>query len=164
MTQRKHKRQPSSVSLEPSSCTIEKPWGWEIIWADGQDYTGKLIHIRAGLRLSLQYHDEKTETQCLISGSAMLVVEGADGAMHELVMQPRQGYTIQPFQLHRIVAIEDAEIIEVSTRESGVTVRVDDDYARDNETESMRGLPNRGWLGRSPAGARLKADGSPSLP
>jgi len=136
----------TSVSLEPSSRRIEKPWGWEIVWAETAAYTGKLIHIRAGLRLSLQYHEQKLETQCLVSGKALLVAEDLGGILHEILMERGRGYTIQPFQLHRLVAVEETEIIEVSTPEAGTTVRVEDDYRRDDETEEIRTQPNRGWL------------------
>ena len=139
------KPRPSAIQLDPLARRVEKPWGWELIWAEGSAYTGKLLHINAGKRLSLQYHDEKLETQCLVSGRAMLVVEDADGALQEILMEPGKGYTIVPFQLHRLVAIDDAEIYEVSTAETGTTVRVDDDFERPNETPDLRDSHNRGW-------------------
>lgn len=144
-----NKRHPPRVRLEPLSRRIEKPWGWEIIWAEGGPYTGKLLHVQAGKRLSLQYHEEKTETQCLLSGRAVLVLEDADGRLREISMQPGAGYTIYPFQLHRIVAIEDSDISEVSTPEIGTTVRVSDDYQRPDETPQLRQSQNRGWSGSS---------------
>ncbi len=139
------KPRPEAVELAPRHRRVEKPWGWEVIWADSPDYTGKLIHVLAGRRLSLQYHECKTETQCLLSGRATLVVEDADGQLREIPMQPGAGYTITPFQLHRLVAIEDSDIAEVSTPERGRTVRVEDDYHRVDETEELRAQPQRGW-------------------
>jgi mannose-6-phosphate isomerase len=147
MELRQAKPDPCAVDLAPFSRRITKPWGWEIVWAESQTYTGKLLHVFAGRRLSLQYHDEKTETQCLVSGSAVLVAEDATGTLQEIAMEQGKGYTIHPFQTHRLIAIEDSEIVEVSTVEAGTTVRLEDDYHRADETESMRALANRGWPG-----------------
>lgn len=139
------KPNPASVDLKAQHRRVEKPWGWEIIWADGPHYTAKFLHVLAGKRLSLQYHDDKTETQCLLAGRAVLMVEGADRAMHEINMELGRGYTVGPYQAHRLVAIEDSDLAEVSTPERGTTVRVEDDYRRGDETESVRALPHRGW-------------------
>jgi hypothetical protein len=135
----------TKFELAPFQQRIDKPWGWESIWADNDFYTGKILHVFAGKRLSLQYHDSKIETQCLLHGCATLIVEGADGAMHELPMVIGRGYTLQPYQAHRLVAIEESDIVEVSTAEMGMTVRLEDDFSRGNETEEMRALPDRGW-------------------
>ena len=124
--------------VQPHQQRVKKPWGWEILWADTPDYCGKLLHINAGERISLQYHDAKVETQCLVSGRALLVLEAADGVLLEIAMEPHKGYTIVPFQRHRLIAIEDAEIVEVSTPERGTTFRVHDDYGRPDETEAQR--------------------------
>lgn len=145
MEQQQRMLHSASVDFKPFARRIEKPWGWEIVWAESGHYTGKLLHIHAGCRLSLQYHDEKVETQCLLSGSALLIAAGPGGSLQEIVMEPGKGYTIQPFQAHRLLAIEDAEIVEVSTPETGTTVRLEDDYCRGDETEAVRALPHRGW-------------------
>lgn len=129
---------PSSFTIAPFQRRIEKPWGWEIVWAQTPMYCGKLLHIHAGKRLSLQYHDEKVESQYLVSGRALLTIEGPDGALHEIEMEPGMGYTIQPFQRHRLTGITDADIVEVSTPETGTTYRLQDDYARPHETEEVR--------------------------
>src|SRR5579875_4047329 len=144
MTERTTKPRPATVDLTPQHRRVEKPWGWEIIWAESDGYTGKLIHVLAGRRLSLQYHDSKSETVCLLSGRALLVVEDAAGDLREIPMQPHHGYTIAPFQLHRLAAIEDSDLVEVSPPERGTTVRVEDDYRRDDETEQVRAQPHRG--------------------
>jgi mannose-6-phosphate isomerase len=145
MASRIPKPTPEAVELTPSYRRVEKPWGWEVIWADTPSYTGKLIHVEAGRRLSLQYHEDKRETQCLLSGQALLVIEDGDGQLREIPMQRGAGYTISPFQLHRLIAIEDSDLVEVSTPERGTTVRVEDDYARGDETEEVRASPQRGW-------------------
>lgn len=137
----------SVAGILPHQRRVEKPWGWEIVWAEeAPHYVGKLLHIEAGKRLSLQYHDEKLETQCLLSGRALLVVEGRAGRLNEIEMRPGEGYTIQPFQRHRLVAITDAEIAEVSTPETGTTYRLADDYNRPDETEALRAHPSIGGL------------------
>lgn len=147
LSENPQKPAPERAELEPHSRRIEKPWGWERIWAESDRYTGKLLHIDAGKRLSLQYHDQKLETQCLVSGRATLVLEDSNGVLREIPMQPGVGYTVYPYQLHRLVALEDAEIVEVSTPEAGTTTRVADDYDRRDETEEVRARPNRGWSG-----------------
>jgi oxalate decarboxylase/phosphoglucose isomerase-like protein (cupin superfamily) len=128
----------NGTDAQPHQQRVKKPWGWEILWADTPEYCGKILHINAGARISLQYHDAKIETQCLVSGRALLVLEGSDGTLSEIPMEPRKGYTIMPFQRHRLIALEDAEIVEVSTPERGTTFRVHDDYGRSDETEDQR--------------------------
>jgi mannose-6-phosphate isomerase-like protein (cupin superfamily) len=132
---------PATFSLEPLARRIEKPWGYEILLSPPDaPYTSKLIHVRAGKRLSLQLHDTKVETQTLVAGRGVLVLEGADGELHDIDMQPGVGYHVAVGQRHRLCAApdEDATIFEASTPEVGVTLRLDDDYARPHETEQLR--------------------------
>jgi mannose-6-phosphate isomerase-like protein (cupin superfamily) len=132
---------PATFSLEPRARRIEKPWGYEILLSPPDaPYTSKLIHVRAGKRLSLQLHDTKVETQTLVAGRGVLVLEGADGELHDIDMQPGVGYHVAVGQRHRLCAApdEDATIFEASTPEVGVTLRLDDDYARPHETEQLR--------------------------
>ncbi len=124
--------------MQPHCRLVQKPWGHELVWAENDSYVGKMLQIDAGKRLSLQYHDSKLESQCLLAGRALLVVEDAAGALCALEMEPGKGYTIQPFRRHRLVAISDATVLEVSTPEIGTTFRVEDDYARPHETEAAR--------------------------
>ena len=131
---------PVEHGWQPHQRRVEKPWGWETLWAETPHYVGKILHIYAGKRLSLQYHDQKLETQCLLSGQAMLVIGDADEPLQQVDMEPGKGYTIQPFQRHRLIAIPDVDILEVSTPETGTTFRLDDDYARPDETEELRRL------------------------
>src|SRR5205814_489832 len=102
-------------------------------------YTAKLIHVNAGKRLSLQLHDTKVETQTLVAGRGLLVLEGADGQLHELEMQPGVGYNVAVGQRHRLCAPADADatVFEASTPETGTTLRLEDDYARPDETEAL---------------------------
>jgi mannose-6-phosphate isomerase-like protein (cupin superfamily) len=130
-----------TFSLEPSGQRIEKPWGYEILLSPpGVPYTSKLIHVHAGKRLSLQLHDTKVETQTLVAGRGVLVLEGPDGQLHDIQMQPGVGYHVAVGQRHRLCAApdQDATIFEASTPEVGVTLRLEDDYARPHETEALR--------------------------
>ena len=129
---------PSGLAAEGHQQRVEKPWGWEIIWASTPSYVGKLLHVRAGQRLSLQYHDQKLETQCLIHGRALLTIGPRQEQLSDIEMEPYFGYTVAPFQVHRITALEDADIMEVSTPELGTTFRLADDFARSDETEDRR--------------------------
>jgi mannose-6-phosphate isomerase len=132
---------PATFSVEPTARRITKPWGYEVLLTPPHvPYTAKLIHVNAGKRLSLQLHDTKVETQTLVAGRGVLVLEGADGQLHEIEMQPGVGYHVAVGQRHRLCAAPevDATIFEASTPELGVTLRLEDDYARPNETEQVR--------------------------
>jgi len=113
-----------------SSSVIGKPWGHELIWASTDRYVGKILHIRAGEALSLQYHRVKDETIMLLSGRMQLVyfAEGEDPRSRELV--PREPFHITPGMRHRMIAIEDTDVLEVSTCELDDVVRLEDRYGR----------------------------------
>ena len=132
---------PTSFRLDPNAQRIQKPWGYEILLSPADaPYTAKLIHVQAGKRLSLQLHDTKVETQTLVAGQGILVLEGPDGQLHDVRMQPGVGYHVAVGQRHRLCAAadEDATIFEASTPEVGNTLRLEDDYARPDETEALR--------------------------
>jgi mannose-6-phosphate isomerase len=132
---------PAGFTLEPNARRVEKPWGYEILLSPADvPYTAKLIHVNAGKRLSLQLHDTKIETQALVAGRGILVLEGADGELHEIQMEPGVGYHVAVGQRHRLCAAPDtdATVFEASTPEAGVTLRLEDDYARPDETEELR--------------------------
>lgn len=132
---------PTAFSLAPRARRIEKPWGFELLLSPQEaPYCAKLIHVRAGERLSLQVHDTKVETQTLVSGKGVLVLEGPDGQLHEVPMEPGLGYHVAVGQRHRLCAApdEDAVVFEASTPELGTTYRLEDDYARPDETEARR--------------------------
>lgn len=125
---------------------VEKPWGYELHWVpDTLPYMGKVLHINAGKRISLQYHDKKQESWFLIKGQAKIIWENDKEELVETEMQNNVGYTCSLGQKHRLAAITDCDIIEVSTPEIGNTYRLEDDYSRPTETEEMRKDPNRGW-------------------
>jgi mannose-6-phosphate isomerase-like protein (cupin superfamily) len=127
------------VNTTPFATRIAKPWGWEILWTRADaPYVGKVIHINAGCRLSLQVHDEKSESWLLLSGKAKVIWDSAEGQLEEVVLKRGLGYTCSSGQRHRLVGISDCEIIEVSTPEVGTTWRLEDDFGRAHETEEQR--------------------------
>ncbi|HYY88069.1 MAG TPA: cupin [Chloroflexota bacterium] len=132
---------PSGFSLEGRGRRLDKPWGYELLLSPPDaPYAAKIIHVFAGKRLSLQVHDTKVETQTLVRGRGVLVLEGADGQLHEIVMQPGVGYHVAVGQRHRLCAAvdEDAVVFEASTPEVGTTYRLEDDYRRPDETDMLR--------------------------
>ena len=118
---------------------VEKPWGYELHWVpEDKPYIGKLLHINAGKRLSLQVHDEKQESWFIVKGEGKVIWENNDGQRIETILEPGKGYTTEVGQRHRLVGITDCDIIEVSTPEKGTTYRLEDDYARPDETPEQR--------------------------
>ena len=109
---------------------VNKPWGHELIWAKTDRYVGKILHIKAGEALSLQYHRVKDETIMLLSGRMQLVyfVDGEEPKSRELT--PREPVHITPGLRHRMIAIEDTDVLEVSTTELDDVVRLEDRYGR----------------------------------
>ncbi len=94
---------------------------------------GKILFIKKGCRLSLQYHDQKEETLCLFQGKAKIWLEDEKGQIKPLYMKPQMGYTILKGQKHRLEALEDSFVFEVSSSEKGTTYRLEDDYQRRSE-------------------------------
>lgn len=132
------------------STHIDKPWGNEIILTPTDTpYTGKIIYLNAGKRWSLQAHSTKQETFALISGQANLITGTDPQNLETTNMIILEGYTILPNTIHRLEAITDCTVFEVSTPETGTTLRLEDDYARPDETMEIRNSPNRGWTSKS---------------
>lgn len=118
---------------------IEKPWGHELHWVpEGAPYMGKVLHINAGARLSLQVHDEKQESWLLINGEAAVIWENSKGELIETKLEKGVGYSTKVGQKHRLKGLTDCDIVEVSTPELGTTWRLEDDYARPHETPEQR--------------------------
>jgi mannose-6-phosphate isomerase-like protein (cupin superfamily) len=109
---------------------VEKPWGYELIWAHTGDYVGKILHINRGHRLSLQYHVKKDETFLLYSGRMILVFENDAGELQETELSAGAAHRVPPGRRHRMIAVEDCEVFEVSTPELDDVVRVEDVYGR----------------------------------
>jgi len=129
----------SNFSTSPYVKRVEKPWGFELHWVpEDAPYMGKLIHINAGARLSLQVHDQKKESWFIIKGQGSVIWNDSQGNTIETELQPGVGYTTQIGQEHRLKGITDCDIIEVSTPEAGTTWRLEDDYARKDQTPEQR--------------------------
>lgn len=109
---------------------VHKPWGHELIWAKTPRYVGKILHIKAGESLSLQYHRVKDETIMVIAGRLRLefFAEGHAPQARELV--PGEPFHIAPELRHRMIAIDDTDVVEVSTPELDDVVRLEDRYGR----------------------------------
>ena len=106
---------------------VEKPWGFEHIWAETDDYVAKMLHIEPHQRLSLQYHEIKEETVYVLSG--ILYIYDGEGGITKL--NPGERFHVRPNQVHRFGANESAvEIMEVSTPHLDDVVRLEDDYKR----------------------------------
>ena len=109
---------------------VEKPWGYEIIWATTPSYVGKLLHIKAGHALSLQYHKVKDETVYVQSGSLLLELEDEKGVMQSLHLKPGESRRIHPGKRHRMTAETDVDVLEASTNHLDDVVRLEDRYGR----------------------------------
>ena len=130
---------PKNFSNKPYVKRVEKPWGYELHWVpEKMPYMGKIEHVKAGARMSLQIHDQKRETWLLINGRAKVIWDNEKGELIETELQKGQGYTCCIGQRHRLCGITDCDIIEVSTPEMGTTLRLEDDYKRPDETPEQR--------------------------
>ena len=109
---------------------VPKPWGHETIWARTDRYAGKILHVRAGESLSLQYHRRKEETLRVLAGTVTLEVAAERGEPQRLRLGPGEGFHLPPGTRHRLTALEDADILEVSTPELDDVVRLEDKYGR----------------------------------
>ncbi len=110
---------------------IEKPWGSELLFAYTPKYAGKIIFVKKEHRLSLQYHKQKDESMYIYEGIISMELKSSDGQLRFLILQQGDSIRIPPFTTHRVTAIEDAIILEVSTAELDDVKRIKDDYGRD---------------------------------
>ena len=108
---------------------VPKPWGYELIFAKTERYVGKILHINRGESLSLQYHEIKEETLFVVAGELKLTIE-VEGDRRELPLRAGQAFHIAPRMIHRMEAIEDTDVAEVSTPELDDVVRLEDRYGR----------------------------------
>ena len=117
-----------------------KPWGYELLWARTDRYAGKILHVRAGERLSRQYHEYKDEWQYVLTGE--VVVEIGEGSQIESVhLRPGEGLHIPARMVHRLVAVTDADVLEASTAELDDVVRLEDVYGRAGESPAVVAVP-----------------------
>ena len=109
---------------------VDKPWGYELRWAITDRYAGKVLHVNKGEALSLQYHERKDEYQYILKGSVDIELGDSDRALTTRRMTVGDTLHITPGTRHRITAVEDTDIFEVSTPEIDDVVRLDDRYGR----------------------------------
>jgi mannose-6-phosphate isomerase len=110
---------------------VDKPWGHELIWALTDTYCGKLLFVKAGHSLSLQFHREKDEAWLIQSGRARLELgEAGDSVLNAEIVGPGAAFHYAPGTVHRVTAIEDTTILEVSTPQLEDVVRLEDAYGR----------------------------------
>jgi mannose-6-phosphate isomerase len=130
---------PNLSGLDPFSFEpqrIDKPWGHELVWALSEHYAGKLLRVTAGQRLSLQFHREKDESWYVLEGRAELEFAApGERATTTEVVTPGAAFRIKPGTVHRVRAIEDTTILEVSTPEIDDVVRLEDSYGREGTAE-----------------------------
>jgi len=109
---------------------VEKPWGYELIWAETDRYVGKILHVNAGESLSLQYHEVKDETIHLLMGEMRFEVGGSVEALAPVRLLAGESFHVVPGTIHRMVAITDCDILEASTAHLDDVVRLEDRYGR----------------------------------
>ncbi len=109
---------------------VDKPWGYELIWAHADEYVGKVLFVRAGQALSLQYHEEKDESWLVQSGRASLELGAVGGELTAVEIGEGDAFRYRPGTVHRVTAIDDTTILEVSTPHLDDVVRLDDRYGR----------------------------------
>ena len=113
---------------------VPKPWGHELIFAKTARYVGKILHINRGESLSLQYHEMKEETLYVVAGELRLTIEH-DGDRREIALRQGEAFHIPPRLIHRMEAVVDTDVAEVSTPELHDVVRLEDRYGRAATTE-----------------------------
>ncbi len=108
----------------------EKPWGYELRWAITDKYLGKVLHIKRGEALSLQYHSRKDESILLLNGLMDLDLEDDEGVVRIQRLVPGDSRRIHPGRRHRMTAVEECDVFEVSTPDLDDVVRLEDRYGR----------------------------------
>jgi mannose-6-phosphate isomerase len=130
---------PNIDSLDPWAhevTRVDKPWGYELIWARTDVYVGKVLFVRAGHSLSLQFHREKDEAWYVQSGRAKLELgDVGDPVLKDEVVGPGAAFHYVPGTVHRVTALEDTTILEVSTPQLDDVVRLEDAYGREGTSE-----------------------------
>ncbi len=110
---------------------VEKPWGWELVWAETDAYVGKLLFVRAGESLSLQYHEVKDESWLVHEGRARLELGDVGGELEAIEIATGDAFRFRPGTLHRVTALEDTLVLEASTPQLDDVVRLEDRYGRE---------------------------------
>ncbi|CAN5328746.1 hypothetical protein BH23GEM2_BH23GEM2_19250 [soil metagenome] len=112
---------------------VVKPWGYEVIWAHTGQYVGKILHIKAGQALSVQYHHEKDETVHLLTGEIIYRVQRAGDTqeMEEVRLTAGDSFRLAPGTIHQMEAVTDCDVLEASTPHLDDVVRLSDRYGRE---------------------------------
>ena len=111
--------------------TVQKPWGHETIWAHTDRYVGKILHIKAGEALSVQYHERKDETVHLLSGELIYRVALEGEELRDVRLKQGESFRIVPHTIHQMEAVTDCDVLEASTPELDDVVRLTDRYGRE---------------------------------
>ena len=111
--------------------TVPKPWGHETIWAHTDRYVGKVLHIKAGHALSVQYHNKKDETVYLLNGELVYRVQMDGDKLEDMHLKAGESFRISPHTIHQMEAVTDCDVLEVSTPELDDVVRLSDRYGRE---------------------------------
>lgn len=126
-----------------------KPWGKEIWFAHTKNYAGKILEIKKGHRYSLQYHTKKEETQYIFKGKAKFTYGTDQSNLQEKILNSGDKIDIHPYTIHRLEALEDTIVFEVSTSELDDVTKIEDDYGRkgqgndENLDKKLHNLPNK---------------------
>jgi mannose-6-phosphate isomerase-like protein (cupin superfamily) len=121
---------PAAASGRAPVTVVPKPWGHETIWAHTDRYAAKLLFIKAGHALSLQYHERKDETVYLLSGEIIYSVE-TDGALRDVGLRVGESFRVTPGTIHKMEAVTDCQVLEASTPDLEDVVRLADRYGRE---------------------------------
>jgi len=119
------------IKPEDLPVKVEKPWGYEIWYAWTDVYVGKIIHVDKGHKLSLQYHNEKDETSYLLKGKLLLTKGKSEDSLTVTEIGEGYAWRNRPGEIHTIEAVEDADVLEVSTPHLEDVVRLKDAYGRE---------------------------------
>jgi len=109
---------------------VTKPWGQELWFAHTDKYAGKIFTVKKGCRLSLAYHKRKHETLYVSQGVVDFTLEDENGVLKKMILRAGEMVEVIPGKRHRVAAIENCQIFEVSTPQLNDEVRVEDDYGR----------------------------------
>lgn len=109
---------------------VEKPWGHELIWAETDHYVGKILHVKAGQALSLQYHEQKDETIHVLRGSLRFIAGPSADAVEDIELVEGDSFRVMPGTVHRMIAVTDIDLLEASTAHLDDVVRLEDRYGR----------------------------------
>ena len=117
-------------AVKVTALRVDKPWGHELIWADTELYVGKILHVKAGEALSLQFHRQKDETIYVLSGRIRMESGPSAESLETIELETGDSVRLPPGTVHRIEAIEESDMLEASTPHLKDLVRLEDRYGR----------------------------------